>query len=625
MHKRAGDTLIEVTLAVGIFSMVAISAAAVMSGGTSSAQTALETTLAREEIDTQAEALRFIHSAYLADENSGNEPYTELWQKITENAITSENDANRAMKEFTEAPTSCQNVSENNSLKKYGFVINTKSLDKTNLENDTNQEQFVDNVLSPYINSGNSSDKFKNAVTYPHLVYNNDIFQHAEGIYVIAVKDPNTTNLVQEDGNKIIKQSGYYDFYIRTCWYGTGSEIPSTISTVIRLYDPPEAVSRATPRVKIRYNDDSNGKAIFEDKPSTIIAYAGDTVTLTRPEKDPRRFGWEFLGWYVGDTELFRQGQGGYSVDGINCADNGECSYTAPKPLEKSKTIVIKGKWKHLAHVINYNLNGGKIGPKEPTECYLDVYKETGKCQISTIRPKYDESGSRDFSGYSTQGGSKKVAYQPSGEITDLPTDRPTDITLYAVWNYQPDTIFLIDSSGSMKSMINASKQSIKNITTNTSLLDGKVALFDYNNSNSNEAKIVCGFTVETKCTSDNITEKVDSIKLSTQSEDLPLALQQILITLDNQWTPKYEKTIVVFTDEYLNSANIDTEKDEMATFINTVNNNKSLHPLKLFIVTKQDHIISYNTLFENQFNEGISFEIVDINNVSDIVKKIAK
>ena len=51
---KKGDTLVEVTLAIGIFSMIAIAVASVMSGGTASAQLALETTLAREEIDTQA-------------------------------------------------------------------------------------------------------------------------------------------------------------------------------------------------------------------------------------------------------------------------------------------------------------------------------------------------------------------------------------------------------------------------------------------------------------------------------------------------------------------------------------------------------------------------------------------
>ena len=72
MRKKEGDTLVEVSIAIGIFSMVAIAAVAVMSGSASSAQTALETTLAREEIDVQAEAPRFIHSAYLSETGSNN-------------------------------------------------------------------------------------------------------------------------------------------------------------------------------------------------------------------------------------------------------------------------------------------------------------------------------------------------------------------------------------------------------------------------------------------------------------------------------------------------------------------------------------------------------------------------
>ena len=85
---KRGDTLIEVMLAVGIFSMVAVAVVAVMSGGTSSAQTALETTLTREAIDAQAEALRFIQSSYIAEkDNTADASYAKLWRAITGNAL----------------------------------------------------------------------------------------------------------------------------------------------------------------------------------------------------------------------------------------------------------------------------------------------------------------------------------------------------------------------------------------------------------------------------------------------------------------------------------------------------------------------------------------------------------
>lgn len=234
---KRGDTLIEVMLAVGIFSMVAVAVVAVMSGGTSSAQTALETTLTREEIDAQAEALRFIQSSYIAEKDDKDGDFAKLWQLITGtgsgenkvNVVTSESDiANIAQY----SPTECAKLYESEGeAKKYGFVINTRALGDS-------PDQAV-------ISAGNQnrSGLFTQASTYPRLIYGgdggvltasgNNTLQGIEGIYIIAVKDPDSTNITDKG-----KTSAYYDFYIRTCWYGTGDKTPSTISTVMRLYDP---------------------------------------------------------------------------------------------------------------------------------------------------------------------------------------------------------------------------------------------------------------------------------------------------------------------------------------------------------------------------------------------------
>ena len=92
---RKGDTLIEVMFSVAIFGLVAIGAISLMNRGLASVQNNLETTMARQEIDTQAEALRFIHSAYLTEQKTtepaateGAEPiqtnnFRNLWQAIT--------------------------------------------------------------------------------------------------------------------------------------------------------------------------------------------------------------------------------------------------------------------------------------------------------------------------------------------------------------------------------------------------------------------------------------------------------------------------------------------------------------------------------------------------------------
>lgn len=231
---KKGDTLVEVTLAVGIFSMIAIAIVAVMSNGVASAQTALETTLTREEIDTQAEAIRFIHSSYIASVNQKENPYRELWNAITSKAKTfepvSEDSEIQSVVQFN--PSSCEDLYNPTTSQTIGhaFIINPRKLASLNDPSEV--------VISQ------NQDMFRPASTYPRLVYTDktndgegllerkeELFS-VEGIYVIAVKDNNTTKIGEENS------SAFYDFYIRTCWYGNKSSDASTISTVMRLYDP---------------------------------------------------------------------------------------------------------------------------------------------------------------------------------------------------------------------------------------------------------------------------------------------------------------------------------------------------------------------------------------------------
>ena len=242
MLKLKGDTLIEVTIAVGIFSMVAVAVVSVINGSASGAQVALEATLTREEIDAQAEALRFIHSSYISSGHSGDtdpasNPYANIWQKIINNATESEYALNYS-------PSTCDDLYDGNRddgiSKQSAFVIDTKNLNSKNAN-----DVVID--INTY------SKKFTPASTYPRLIYgdgdtetplyegttdiNSDV-SRVEGIYIVAVKDNNTTTVVTNNSTIDDRASAYYNFYIRTCWYGPGADRPSTISTVIRLYNP---------------------------------------------------------------------------------------------------------------------------------------------------------------------------------------------------------------------------------------------------------------------------------------------------------------------------------------------------------------------------------------------------
>lgn len=226
---KTGDTLVEVMFAVAIFSLVAISAVAVMNSGLSNAQATLESTMARNEIDAQAEALRFIQSSYVAERRDSDNTgyYATLWHAITDRA----NDPEEKVTQY--GPSSCSELYDNDSStnisKLKGFVINVRKLGLS----DDAEESLV-----------KQSEKFFLPSTYPRIIYDDDALldnltsseaQRVEGIYVTAVKDPGSTK-VDESGIK--QDTVYYDFYIRTCWYAVGKELPTTISTVIRLYNP---------------------------------------------------------------------------------------------------------------------------------------------------------------------------------------------------------------------------------------------------------------------------------------------------------------------------------------------------------------------------------------------------
>lgn len=250
---KKGDTLIEVTIAIGIFSMIAIAIASVMSSGTSGSQTALETTLAREEIDAQAEALRFIHSSYISNRNyrsksltdSSKDVYQVLWEdKITKNAITNTDDITEELTEYT--PGSCDELyndledGSHQSLiqKQHAFVLNIKKLYDENAYVYSNNEEtknlFTATSTYPRLVFTDNSNNLNNSDSNPSLIdakVRSNLYQ-AAGIYIVAVKDPGTTSIATT------ATSAFYDFYVRTCWYGTDATRPSTISTVIRLYDP---------------------------------------------------------------------------------------------------------------------------------------------------------------------------------------------------------------------------------------------------------------------------------------------------------------------------------------------------------------------------------------------------
>ena len=413
---KKGDTLIEVMLAIGIFSMIAIAITAVMSSGSTGAQTALETTLAREEIDTQAEAIRFIQTSYAVDKNAAKDIYAKLWKDI----ISKPAPAKDEILQYN--PTSCDSLYNNsNPAYDYAFIINPRALG-------TFSDDGSHSAIFRMADSTGPNLVFHQASTYPRLVFGNAItgtsdnsgsllnnngndLLFAEGLYVIAVKDDGTTDVIDAAGKE--KNSGFYDFYIRSCWYGSDADEPTTISTVIRLYDP-DAITTAG-FVSVNFQNPSilssptpPGGTVY--RPSDYDFFSkkeGKKVTL--PKVDSRN-GWEFHWEIISSTATSGASEcvkAGYFDSGSIVTN--ECPGTI--------TYTLQGKWKHVHYDITYDTSantypegyaiGGDTISFSPQTCFSDNYYDNGayKTDGCTLHGRINHEGKKlSASGYKVVG-----------------------------------------------------------------------------------------------------------------------------------------------------------------------------------------------------------------------------
>jgi len=205
-HKyNRGDTLIEVLFATAAFSLIAVSGLSIMNQGTSTAQRALEITLVRQEIDAQAETLRFLNSSYISAYQSGINSYPAStpagqWGLIQESAVVN-------VSSF-DSGAACQKPQSGS------FIV------------DTHNAKII-----------TATEKLTLPVTFSQVQYEYDTgtktytASRAEGIWIEAVRYIPQSGTTQDN-------AGYIDFHIRACWDSPGQSIPVTIGTIVRLYEP---------------------------------------------------------------------------------------------------------------------------------------------------------------------------------------------------------------------------------------------------------------------------------------------------------------------------------------------------------------------------------------------------
>lgn len=269
---RRGDTLIEVAIAIVIFCLISTLAIGLMDRDLATVQGSLELTMARNEIDAQAEALRFIHNSYLSERElkSSERQFEGLWFALSRSVSGGANSGlanNPADISKFEAVTcrayyddaAADNAGTHTIYNDNAFIINTRNIDSSNpsatiikAKTDDNRKYFQYPTLYPRVifssSKGSSSDQNSDQMAETSVTESStyDQIARVEGLWVIAARDAreglDVTNLNSSDTPQ------FFDFHIRACWYAPGNDTPTTIATIIRLYNP-ELVEEARTNV----------------------------------------------------------------------------------------------------------------------------------------------------------------------------------------------------------------------------------------------------------------------------------------------------------------------------------------------------------------------------------------
>jgi type II secretory pathway pseudopilin PulG len=197
---RRGDTLIEVLFAVSVFSLIVVSSLALMNQGTAASQRSLEMTLVRQQMDNQADTLRFLHAAYVQSYYSGinlssapaspAKQYYSIIQQVKKNT--------GGASALGSVP--CGTPPENS------FVLDTR---RAELTTDYNIFGMPDTFAQlAYDSSGNLTS--------------------SKGLWIEGVRVSPSAGA----------NAGYIDFHIRACWDTLGMSQPMNLGTIVRLYEP---------------------------------------------------------------------------------------------------------------------------------------------------------------------------------------------------------------------------------------------------------------------------------------------------------------------------------------------------------------------------------------------------
>ena len=270
---KHGDTLVEVVMAIAIFALVAVMAVGTMNQGITNAERSLEVTMARNEIDAQAEALRYIQNNYIVEREytESNREFYQLWENIIKNHTITATDFGRDYNMDDSGIKTCNDafkkqVRDGATSKKGVFIINPRliqpsSISRSSMTYKNLMKKMIISSSQTMSDGHDTNYVMRTASLYPRTIYKtlklaelsdgadadysggssdaalmeNSLYRDmlsAEGIWVIGV---------QGEQSRMSSRGAtpeFYDFYIRTCWQASTVSAPSTLTTIVRLYNP---------------------------------------------------------------------------------------------------------------------------------------------------------------------------------------------------------------------------------------------------------------------------------------------------------------------------------------------------------------------------------------------------
>ena len=197
MSRARGDTIIEVMLAFAIFAALAVSVTTIMNSSIAATQRSLDTTLVRQQIDSQADLLRYARDNQLPE-----------WDTIKAEDNLFSGDRSVLTGAFTTCPDHTAITGSAGSKAFFVSYNNTGAITRNPI---TSLSNFVPAPVYSRVNLGS-------------------ITPRAEGLWVLAVHAQGSS------GSPAVPVKAY-DMYIRTCWNSPGQTMPMTITTIVRLYD----------------------------------------------------------------------------------------------------------------------------------------------------------------------------------------------------------------------------------------------------------------------------------------------------------------------------------------------------------------------------------------------------